>query len=424
PEYPYKEGRGFAMEPGLDHPYLLPSAGDARPVWKIDDLVRAAEQAKHGRIAILQFHGAPDLAHPWVSSSAANFDAYMKYLAVNKYTVIALRDLAKYVDPNIAPISFEDVINDRKDSLQRKQSRSNFRTPAGEKELNYWLANMRAHDFTVWEMSAATGVNATLLRENLDSLPGQRDALLSRQASDLKLLPYPGGRHPRIGFIDGAFRPQRETKVSVFAPWKNGGYVVVDTPEAIWWNQTGQRELLYLAHTDVPTIWDKKQIKLEPLEWKRHQDGSLSVRRDLPNGVSFGADVKVATGGVKMELWLTNGTKLPITGLRVQNCVMLKNAPGFMELTTENKRFASPFAACHDEAGARWIITGWQNCERPWGNQHCPCLHADPQFPDCAAGETKRLLGWLSFYVGKDIDAEFARLLKASVLGKSNLVAD
>ena len=75
PEYPYKEGRGFAMQPGLDHPYLLPSAGDARPVWKIDDFVLAADKAKHGKIAILQFHGAPDLAHPWVSSSAANFDA-------------------------------------------------------------------------------------------------------------------------------------------------------------------------------------------------------------------------------------------------------------------------------------------------------------------------------------------------------------
>lgn len=38
PEYPYKEGRGFAYEPGLDHPLLVPSAGDARPGWTLDDL--------------------------------------------------------------------------------------------------------------------------------------------------------------------------------------------------------------------------------------------------------------------------------------------------------------------------------------------------------------------------------------------------
>ena len=39
------------------------------------------------------------------------------------------------------------------------------------------------------------------------------------------VLPYPGGRHPRTGFRDGAMRPQRDTKISVFPPWKDGGYV-------------------------------------------------------------------------------------------------------------------------------------------------------------------------------------------------------
>ncbi len=38
PEYPYEQGRGFAYEPGADHPLLLPSAGDARPNWTMDDL--------------------------------------------------------------------------------------------------------------------------------------------------------------------------------------------------------------------------------------------------------------------------------------------------------------------------------------------------------------------------------------------------
>ena len=45
------------------------------------------------------------------------------------------------------------------------------------------------------------------------------------------MLPYPGGRHPRLGFLDGAIRPQRETKVSVFAPWER----VVDTSRGIEW---------------------------------------------------------------------------------------------------------------------------------------------------------------------------------------------
>ena len=44
PEHPYDGGRGFAYEPGGDHPLLIPSAGDARPNWTLDDFKRAAEQ--------------------------------------------------------------------------------------------------------------------------------------------------------------------------------------------------------------------------------------------------------------------------------------------------------------------------------------------------------------------------------------------
>ena len=46
PEHPYEWGRGFAYEPGADHPLLIPSAGDARPDWTLDDFKRAADQAR------------------------------------------------------------------------------------------------------------------------------------------------------------------------------------------------------------------------------------------------------------------------------------------------------------------------------------------------------------------------------------------
>src|SRR5688572_10636675 len=80
PEYPYDEGNGFAYEPGRDHPLLLPSAGDARPVWTLENLKRATSQATDGKIAILQFHGAPDVEHPWVHTPPERFEEYMKYL--------------------------------------------------------------------------------------------------------------------------------------------------------------------------------------------------------------------------------------------------------------------------------------------------------------------------------------------------------
>jgi peptidoglycan/xylan/chitin deacetylase (PgdA/CDA1 family) len=122
PEYPYKEGRGFAFEPGLDHPLLVPSAGDARPGWTLEDFKRAVAQAENGKIAVLQFHGVPDTAHDWVTTSKEKFEAFMKYLADNSFHVIALRDLSRYVDPKIAPSNPWAVIENRQRQLGDTQS--------------------------------------------------------------------------------------------------------------------------------------------------------------------------------------------------------------------------------------------------------------------------------------------------------------
>ena len=114
PEYPYEEGNGVAYEPGRDHPLLLPSAGDARPAWTLDNLKRAIAQAANGRVAILQFHGAPDVEHPWVNTPRARFEEYMQYLNGEGYTVVALRDLAKYVDWTQRPADPWAIIEERR----------------------------------------------------------------------------------------------------------------------------------------------------------------------------------------------------------------------------------------------------------------------------------------------------------------------
>jgi peptidoglycan/xylan/chitin deacetylase (PgdA/CDA1 family) len=117
PEFPYKGGRGFAYEPGRDHPLLIPSAGDARPDWTLADFKRAVNQAHSGRIAVLQFHGAPDLAHPWVHSPVERFREYMQYLDDHHFHVIALGDLEKYVDPADAPSDPQAVIQARQRAI-------------------------------------------------------------------------------------------------------------------------------------------------------------------------------------------------------------------------------------------------------------------------------------------------------------------
>jgi hypothetical protein len=284
------------------------------------------------------------------------------------------------------------------------------RRPGSDEELKFWLDNMLVqHRFAVSEVAAATGltadeISAATRRLEIDLKPPVRGP-----DAPLLVLPYPGGRHPRIGFLEGAVNPQRETKVSVFAPWKEGGYAVVDVPEAIWHETSASRELLYLAHTHVPTIWDKQKIKLDPLEWQKTDDG-WQVERKLPNEVVFGTRVHPTKSEVRMEMWLTNGTKLALKGLVVQNCVMLKGLAGFDQQTNDNKLITKPFVACHNVDKSRWIITAWEPCHRPWANPPCPCLHSDPKFPDCEPGKTVRLSGWLSFYEGTDIHAELKRI--------------
>ena len=118
PEYPYGAGQGFAYEPGLDDPLLIPSAADARPAWKLEDFVRGVRQAHAGRIAVLQFHGVPEGEHPWVHTPRERFEEYMKYLYDEGYKVIALRDLARFVDHQRRPRDPWEVIRLRADFVE------------------------------------------------------------------------------------------------------------------------------------------------------------------------------------------------------------------------------------------------------------------------------------------------------------------
>lgn len=290
----------------------------------------------------------------------------------------------------------------------RADEPGNSRPPVGDADLRYWLENMVWHHrFSIAEIHEATGLSEPAIAAALKKFDIRPETKPKRiPDAPLLVLPYPGGRHPRIGFLDGAVRPQRETKVSIFTPWDGGDYVVADIPEAIWSNLG----LTYLAHTHIATVWTKQNIELEKREWTREKDGTFVLERTLPNGIVFGTKVVPGRDAVRMEEWLTNGTDQPLSDLRVQNCVMLKGAAGFEEQTNDNKFFLKPYVAVRNKAGNKWIITAWEPCDRAWGNAPCPCLHSDPKFPDCAPGKTERLRGWLSFYEGVNIEKEIKRI--------------
>lgn len=274
-------------------------------------------------------------------------------------------------------------------------------------DLRNWLTNMIVyHRYSAEEAAEVLGLTVEETQQQMSRLGVSPETTPETPADRLMMLPYPGGRHPRIGFLEGAINPQRETKLSVFCPWDPQSYVVMDVPEAIWSNLG----LTYLAHTHIDTIWDKAGQKLQRLEWQLRPDGSYVMERRLPNGIVFGTRAVARDNHIEMDMWLKNNTAETLKDLRVQNCVMLKGAMDFDQQTNDNKLFINGYAIARSSDSKRWIISGWSPVQRAWGNAPCPCLHSDPQFPDCAPGETQWLRGWHSFFEGTSIEQELARI--------------
>ena len=289
------------------------------------------------------------------------------------------------------------------DEVVRRESRAFV----DERDRQRWLDNMVIHHrFTPHELRLATGLSREEAEETVQRMLPVAQS--EDRSGEIRLLPYPGGRHPRRGFLDGAIDPQRETKVSVFPAWENGGYVVIDVPEAIFSNLG----LTYLAHEHVPTIWSEQGVRLEPLEWK-HLENALEFERKLPNDIVFASRVERLEQGVAMRIRLTNGTDQPLTGLRVQVCAMLKGLRGFTSQRPREQVIHGPFVAVKADRGDRWLITAWKPLHRAWANPPVPCIHSDPIFPDCPPGQTVNVEGGLWFYEGEAVEAEIARLSAA-----------
>lgn len=396
PEVPYgKMATGPLYDPDEHHPLLIPSAGDAYPDWDLAHFKKIVDRARAEKIAVLQFHGVPDLAHPWVDTDPELFAACMQYLKDEGFKVIAMKDLEAYLAKQ--PVN-DPMLSYRHSSQEKIEDLYPVEVSATREKLASWASNMFVdHSYTIEEAEQIT----QLPREHLVRLRDSVSSLNPKQKIDkLKIRPYPGGRHPRIGFLDGAVDPMRGTKFSVFLPWDPAQYVVVDLPEAIF----SRLGLTFLAHRHIPTIWDLQHRFIDNVDWQINKDGSLENVWSLPNGISFGARVVPFEEEVQMDLWLFNGTAQLLNGLRTQVCVMLKGAEDFNQQDSLNKRFYPKLAAVRNASADRWVLTSWENTGRTWGNPKVPCLHADPRFPDCPPGDTVKLQGLLQFYQGNDIE--------------------
>ena len=411
PEIPYGEMQiGPSYDPTLHHPLLIPTTGDSYPSWTPEYFQQVVERARDSKIVVLQFHGVPDLAHPWVYTFPENFKKYMAYLKENNYRAIALEDLKGYVDVKNPPA--DPLLNVRYPKPKNGALELPTEVVATRADLDYWLENMlRDHRYTLTEAALVCGMTEEELQKRAEDLGLYPATLLAPPAKGLRILPYPGGRYPRIGFQEGAIDPMRGTKASVFLPWDPASYVVVDLPEAIFCNLG----LIFLAHTDIPTIWNDQNVVIENIDWSRGWDDTLSFQRTFPTGLVFGASIQPREDYAEMELWIRNFSGHDLTGFqgqatpRAQVCVMLKGAQGFSQQTNDNKILQGTVAAVHSMQDNRWILTTWQHPGRLWGNPRVPCLHADPHLPACPFGQTVRTRGRLWFYEGKDVEQEIRR---------------
>jgi peptidoglycan/xylan/chitin deacetylase (PgdA/CDA1 family) len=90
-----RAGLDRIYDPAADDRYVIPGfTATATNRTLIMDALRATGG---GNIAVLTFHGVPDVEHPWVTTPPDLFEEYMRVLRDGNYTVIAVRDLAGYI---------------------------------------------------------------------------------------------------------------------------------------------------------------------------------------------------------------------------------------------------------------------------------------------------------------------------------------
>ena len=91
-------GHGRVYRPAVDHPFDAPSFAVGGVGMTIEGFISAVQQAVAGRVVVLTFHGTPDSEHAGVGTDPDLFEDMVEYCKANNYNVIAMRDLAEYID--------------------------------------------------------------------------------------------------------------------------------------------------------------------------------------------------------------------------------------------------------------------------------------------------------------------------------------
>ena len=106
--------------------YWTESEGRAAVVARtLEHFKKVVACATNGQAVVLQFHGSPDIAHPWVHTPPERLREYMAYLKENGFRCIAIRDLEPPCNQTFLLLLSAYALGDR--LLPRKRE---FRDPA------------------------------------------------------------------------------------------------------------------------------------------------------------------------------------------------------------------------------------------------------------------------------------------------------
>jgi peptidoglycan-N-acetylglucosamine deacetylase len=114
--YPAYETHPSALPVLKERGYRFARAGGSRPYDPNDDdsllipsfstsgnqkerVLDVLAKARAGCMVVFTVHGVPDYAHPNVTTPPELFEEYLRHMLDNRYTVLAVRDLAKYTGP-------------------------------------------------------------------------------------------------------------------------------------------------------------------------------------------------------------------------------------------------------------------------------------------------------------------------------------
>ncbi|MGH9657041.1 MAG: polysaccharide deacetylase family protein, partial [Bryobacteraceae bacterium] len=148
PEVEYgKAETGARFDPRRRHRLLIPTTGDAYPNWTPEHFRNVVSHAVEGEAVVLQFHGVPDVAHPWVHTPPERFREYMQYLKREGFRVIALRDLEPWIEEETP----DPLVGSRHRARKPEELALPREMEATRARIGYWRGVMAAHGYTAHE---------------------------------------------------------------------------------------------------------------------------------------------------------------------------------------------------------------------------------------------------------------------------------